>query len=107
MFQIKVLEELKTHILGSVTFFFPENHAVYEIMWKNIVERGRAQMTVWRIRIACWITKATNTHSEYVTLIALNSNNGYTNASQRYVLRTLPVFLCLSFSILTHSLPAI
>ena len=26
-------------------------------------------MTMWRKRIACWITKATNTHSEYVILI--------------------------------------
>ena len=23
-------------------------------------------MTIWRMRIACWITKATDTHSEYV-----------------------------------------
>ena len=36
-------------------------------MWKNIVERGRPQMTIWRMRIECWITKATNTHWEYVT----------------------------------------
>jgi hypothetical protein len=28
-------------------------------------------MTVWRMRYACWITKATDTHSEYVMLIAL------------------------------------
>jgi len=41
--------------------FFPENFAVYEIMWKNSVELGRPQMTVWRMRIACWIPKATNT----------------------------------------------
>jgi len=27
-------------------------------------------MTVWLMHIACWITKATNTHSEYVILIA-------------------------------------
>jgi hypothetical protein len=26
-------------------------------------------MTLWRIRIACCITKTTNTHSEYVILI--------------------------------------
>ena len=26
-------------------------------------------MTIRRMRIACWITRATNTHSEYVTLI--------------------------------------
>jgi len=31
-------------------------------MWKNTVERGRPQMTIWCMRIACWITKATNTH---------------------------------------------
>jgi len=27
-------------------------------------------MTIWRTSVACWITKATNTHSEYVILIA-------------------------------------
>jgi hypothetical protein len=28
------------------------------------------QMAIWRMHIACWITKATNAHSEYVILIA-------------------------------------
>jgi hypothetical protein len=68
MFQIKVIEEIKTHILCSVTFF-PENRAVYEKIWKNIVEWGKPQMTIWRKRIACWIPKATNTHSRYAILI--------------------------------------
>jgi hypothetical protein len=27
-------------------------------------------MTMWRMRIACWIPKVTNAHSEYVILIA-------------------------------------
>jgi len=40
-------------------------------MWKNTVEPDTPQMTVWPMRIACWIPKATNTHSEYVILIAL------------------------------------
>jgi len=39
-------------------------------MWESIVERGRPQMTIWRMLIARWILKATNTHSEYVILIA-------------------------------------
>jgi len=39
-------------------------------MWKNIVERGRPQMTIWRMRIACRVTEAANTHSACVTLIA-------------------------------------
>ena len=38
-------------------------------MWKNNVELGRPQMTVRCMRIAFWILKATNTHSEYVILI--------------------------------------
>jgi hypothetical protein len=49
---------------------YPKTVAVYEIMWKNIVEPGMPQMTTWRMRIACWITKATDTHSEYVIFIA-------------------------------------
>ena len=39
-------------------------------MWKNIVERGRPQLTVWRMRIIRWILKATYTHSGCVILIA-------------------------------------
>jgi len=35
-------------------------------MWKNIVEPGRPQIT-WRMRIALWIPKVTNTHSKYDT----------------------------------------
>jgi hypothetical protein len=42
-------------------------------MWKNVVERGRPQMTIWRTRVACWITKNTNTHSEYATFIAFST----------------------------------
>jgi len=42
MFQTKVVEKIKTHILCSVNFF--DNFAVYEIMWKNAVEGGRPQM---------------------------------------------------------------
>jgi len=38
--------------------------------WKNIVERDKPQMTIWRMRIACWIPKATNTQSQYVILTA-------------------------------------
>ena len=69
MFHTKVVEEIKTHILCSINFFF-ENRDVCEIMWKNIVVGGRPQMTIWRMGIACWITKVKDTHSEYVVLTA-------------------------------------
>jgi len=43
-----------------VQYLFSENLAVYEIMWKNMIESDR------RMRFTCWITNATDTHSEYV-----------------------------------------
>jgi hypothetical protein len=67
MFQTKVLEKIKTHILCSIPVFV--NRALYEIIWKNFVGTDRRQVTIWRTRIACWITKATATHTEYVTVV--------------------------------------
>ena len=37
-------------------------------MWKDIVDPDRPHMTIWRMRVACCIPNATNTHSEYVIL---------------------------------------
>jgi len=38
-------------------------------MWKNYLESDKPQISAWPMRIACWIVKATDTHSEYLTLI--------------------------------------
>jgi len=62
MFQIKIVQKIKTYILYKILFL--KNSAVYEIMWKHFVQPDR------RTGITCWITTATNTHSEYVTLVA-------------------------------------
>jgi hypothetical protein len=59
-------ENQNTHFIFSNHFFFSENRAVYEIMWKNIVEPDRSQKIIWRMRIAFWITKATNTHIRHI-----------------------------------------
>jgi len=32
-------------------------------MWESTEEQGSPQMTIWRLRIACWIRKATNSHN--------------------------------------------
>jgi hypothetical protein len=63
MFQTKVVEKVKTRFVFSN---FSENHVVYEIRWKNIVERGMPQMTLRRKRLACWILKAKKTHTQIV-----------------------------------------
>ena len=66
-FSDRIFKEHKTFYVQK---FFSENRAVYEIMWKNIVQPDSPQMTIWHMCITCWITKATNTHSEYVIRIA-------------------------------------
>jgi len=58
------------HILYSV--IFSENRAVCEIMWKNVVERGKPQMKIWHMCIVCWTPKATNTYSEYIIVITFS-----------------------------------
>jgi len=68
MFQTKVVEKIKTHILCSITFL--ENRALYEVKWKSTVEPERPQMTVWRMLRASCVPKATDIHSEYVILTA-------------------------------------
>jgi len=72
-------------------------------MWKNIVQPDRTQMTIWLVRVACCIVKATkththtHTHSEYAmistaTVVAWTRLNvtSYYNACLVY-------FVCLRF----------
>ena len=44
-------------------------------MWKNMVQPDRPQVTIWRMRIACWITKATNLRAEYVILTVFSTTS--------------------------------
>ena len=78
-------ENQNTQVMFSKVFFF-ENRAVYEIIWKNIVQPERMQMSKWRI--ACWIGRDTNTHSGCVKLFVFffHFNNSCTNAPQCYVI---------------------
>jgi hypothetical protein len=69
MFQAKVLEKIRTHVLYPVTFY--EDRAVYGMMWKTLYSRA-SHMTIWRMRVACSITKAINTHLLHVELIAFS-----------------------------------
>ena len=73
IFKVKFAEKIKKHFLCLIIFFF-ENRAGYDITLKSNVEPGRPQMTVRSMCIACWIPRATNTHSEYVILIAYMYN---------------------------------
>jgi len=61
MFQTKVVDKIKTHILYSI--IFSENRIVYEREWKNILESDSPHKTIWRMSVTCCITKATNIYS--------------------------------------------
>jgi len=87
-------ENENTHSIFS-NFFLVENRAVYEIMWKNIVEPERLQMAIWRMRVVCCIPKATNMRSEYVMFL-FHCNVDYAKAPHFYVTHTLHVLLRIS-----------
>jgi hypothetical protein len=70
--ETKVVDKIRTHILCSATFLY---RAVNEITWRKFVELGRPRMTVWRMRVACWIRKVKNTISECVIFIAFPSHH--------------------------------
>jgi hypothetical protein len=69
--QFSIIQELerrsKQHILFHITYFgttkyflfdkfFHENRAVYEIMWINMVQPDRPQVTIQCTCFAFWIT---------------------------------------------------
>jgi hypothetical protein len=71
MFQTRTVENIKTHVLCYVTFFPTKKSCpLWDEVQKNIVDPDKPQMTIWRMLIEFWIPVATNTHSEYVVLIA-------------------------------------
>jgi len=63
VFQTKVVQITKPHILCSI-LLFSKIVLFYDVMWKNTVDPDRPKVTIWRMRTACWINKGTNTHSE-------------------------------------------
>jgi hypothetical protein len=71
IFETRVVEEIK-HTCNGKYLFFSENPANF---LDNVGKYGRSRQatdgrTIMRMRIASWMTKTTNTHSEYVILIA-------------------------------------
>ena len=61
----KLVEEIKEYILFSITFL-KKIRTVWEIMWKYTIQPDRPHLTVWLMRIAFWITKATHTHTNHI-----------------------------------------
>jgi len=63
-------------------------------------------MAIWRMRIACWIVDATNTHSEYVILIAsLGLQSSHERPSQLRYTKNDFCFLVIRVTQQFHLLP--
>jgi hypothetical protein len=74
---------------------FAEKFVICEVMWKNFVEPGRAQMTIWYMHIACWIPKATK-H----TLRMWNTYFFFSSTVVAWTHLSVPLYKhCLSFQI--------
>ena len=80
----------------SNNFSYLENRAIYEIMWKSIVEPGRSQMTIWHMHIPCWALRLqTHTHNmKYLLLFHCNSSCAQVPQYSLYV-HCLHVCMCL------------
>ena len=76
-------------------------------MRKNTVQTHRPKTTIWRTRVACWITTATNTHSafplqkylherasllRYTYIVCLVSLNVHYNAISTHAVHCLSVY---------------
>jgi len=70
--------------------FFPENRACFlDIVEKRgTVRQATDDNIIRRVRFACWIKKATDTHSDYGILIAFA-------LQQWLVTRKRPVVMCI------------
>jgi len=71
MFRPEFVEKYHTFNVQNI-FFPPENPAVYKIMWKYMADPDKSHVTniIQHMGFVFWITKATNTHSDYVITIA-------------------------------------
>jgi len=46
-------ENHNTHFMFN--YYFPENRAVCDLMFKSNVKPFRPKITIWRMRILCWV----------------------------------------------------
>ena len=101
MFYIKLVEKTKTHILRSITFSRKSCR-----LWDNVEKYGGAREAEENMAHArCMQDKRgytrarkrlhsqTHTHTHMHALLLFHGNNGFVNARQWNVIRTLLVFL--------------
>ena len=77
-------ENLNTLFIFS-NFIF-KNRAIYDMMWKNIVDLGMSQMRIWCMNIACWLHKIPTQKSEdLICTVAEAWNHSYQNIKGHFI----------------------
>jgi hypothetical protein len=66
MFQTKVVEKIKTHILCSITFFRKSCRLRDNVEKYGTARQATDDNIIRRMHFLCWMTKAADTYSEYV-----------------------------------------
>jgi hypothetical protein len=119
MLQTKVVEKMKTHTFCSVTFF-QKSHSLWDKVEKfSGYWRATNDVTIWLIRVACWISKAICTHArshahasgyphavsskhvytdQYVILISFPQQQWFHERASLLLSNTLPVLFKSLFS---------
>ena len=90
MFHTKFTEKVKAHVLYLKKKFL-KYRAACEVMWENMVQPGRPQMT---IKYGACALRAGQAHSEYVVITAFSTATMFTRTRLNitsYFIRTLPV----------------
>ena len=82
MFHTLVVEKIKAHI-WCLSFFRKSCH-VWDSAEKCGGAREATNATIWRIRVACWISKATRARTDkYIILVAFSRQQSLVNVHPR------------------------
>jgi hypothetical protein len=88
----RIGRENKTDILCAITFFRKSSLLRDNVEQYGIARGATSDNIIWRMHFACSITKATETHSEYVILVTFPSQQWLREgASMLTFVSTLPV----------------
>jgi hypothetical protein len=95
----KIVEKIKTHVL-SLIFFFRKSC----LLWNNVERYGRTDQAsddyiIWCTCSACWITKATGTHSIYNTHCLSTATMVMRTLSNNTLYVHRPSFLTIQFTL--------
>jgi len=69
-------------------------------MWKNLVQPDGPEddNIIWRMRVDCWISKATGTHSDYVIIVGFALQQGLGKRSSLLCYSTSPALFVMCYA---------